>query len=320
MTVTIGVVLVLGIALPHMWSMERVAPPIAVAVWVAALALRAVTGVLVLMLVVFYLPATQLFDRLTHWCWHAVIPFLAEHVGLSGHSVGDAATVLAAIALPASVLSVGWAVTRAARGVRQLLRERALGRGPMGSVIVGGPNVVIAAAGLRRPKVVVSAGTLTQLDDAELAACLDHEGGHIARRHRLLVLFGELCRALGRFIPGTRSASAELAFHLERDADAYALARQHDPLALASAICKAAMATSTEATHTPVAAGRSVAGRVRLLCEDPPDRRRRLDRALGFAAAATVALTLWLALAAPSVAAPGARDLKTTPAGDGCSS
>ncbi|MGI8712202.1 MAG: M48 family metalloprotease [Solirubrobacteraceae bacterium] len=320
MTVTIGVVLVLGIALPHMWSMERVAPPIAVAVWVAALALRAVTGVLVLMLVVFYLPATQLFDRLTHWCWHAVIPFLAERVGLSGHSVGDAATVLAAIALPASVLSVGWAVTRAARGVRQLLREQALGRGPMGSVIVGGPSVVIAAAGLRRPKVVVSAGTLTQLDDAELAACLDHEGGHIARRHRLLVLFGELCRALGRFIPGTRSASAELAFHLERDADAYALARQHDPLALASAICKAALATSTEATHTPVDAGRSVAGRVRLLCEDAPDPRRRLDRALGLAAAATVALTLWLALAAPSVAAPGARGLKTTPAGHSCSS
>ncbi len=320
MTIAIAAAVALGITLPHLWSMERVAPPVAVSAWVAALGLRAVTGVLALILVVFYLPATQLFGLLTHWCWHAVIPFLATHVGFSGHSLGDAAALLPAIALAASALSVAWAVLRAARGVRQLLRKRALGGGPRGSVIVGGPDVVIAAAGLRRPTVIISAGALTQLDDAELAASLDHEIGHIARGHRLLLLFGEACRALGRFLPGTRTAVAELAFHLERDADAYVVARQHDPLALASAICKAAVLRPAPTTLTPLADSRSATGRVRHLIEEMPDRRPLRDRGFGCTAAATLALALCLALAAPSFAASGVRELTRLPAVPSCTS
>lgn len=319
MTVAIAAAVVLGIALPHLLRLERVSPAIAVAFWLGALGLRAVTGVLVVFLVVFELPATQVFSLLTHWCWHTVLPFLATHVGLSGHSLGDAATLLPAVVVAASGLSVGWAVMRAARALRQLLRKRVLGEGPMGSVIVGGPDIVIAAAGLARPKVVVSAGALVQLDDAELAAGLDHERGHIARGHRLLQLFGEVCRALGRFVPGTRTAVAELGFHLERDADAYAVARRHDPLALASAICKAAVLRPQAATIAPLADGRSVAGRVRLLSETPR-RRRLLEGSVNSATGVMVALTLGLVVAAPSFAASGVRELAKAPAVQNCRS
>ncbi len=320
MTVALAAAVSLGIALPHLLRLERVAPVIAVAIWLGALGLRAVTGVLVVVLAVFYLPATELFGLLTHWCWHAVVPFLATHVGLSGHAIGDAATLLPAAAISASAFSVGWALVRAARAVRQVLRQRALGRGPDGSVIVGGPDVVIAAAGLARPKVVVSAGALTQLDDSELAASLDHERGHIAHGHRVVLLFGEVCRALGRFVPGTRRAVAELTFHLERDADAYAVARRHDPLALASAICKAAALHHQAPTFNPLADGRSVVSRVRVLSEPTPNRHRLLERSVGCVASAMLALTLWLAVAAPSFAASGGRELARTPAVHNCRS
>jgi hypothetical protein len=49
-----------------------------------------------------------------------------------------------------------------------------------------------------------------------------------------------LVGAVGRPLPGTRAAERELRIHLERDADEYTVRTLHDPLALASAICKAA--------------------------------------------------------------------------------
>jgi len=61
--------------------------------------------------------------------------------------------------------------------------------------------VLVAAAGLRKPRVVVSAGALLNLDDEELAASLDHEHGHIVRRHRYVLVAAELCRALARLFP-----------------------------------------------------------------------------------------------------------------------
>jgi len=77
------------------------------------------------------------------------------------------------------------------------------------------------------------------LDDEELAASLEHERGHVARRHRFALVIAEVCRASARALPGTRHAVAELIFHLERDADRLVVDRLHDPAALASAICKA---------------------------------------------------------------------------------
>jgi len=127
---------------------------------------------------------------------------------------------------------------------RTSVQRGSLERGPSESLIVGGSNVFLAAAGIARPRVIVSAGALTALDDEELAAGLEHERGHIARRHRYVLVFAELSRGLARFLPGTRRAVQELRYHLERDADRWAVAHRHDPYALAAAICKATMPRS----------------------------------------------------------------------------
>lgn len=194
---------------------------------------------------VLFLPATAVFESLTQWCWHTILPPTAAHVMLTGHGVGDLISLLPGLLLVESVASMAFGLIRAVRTVHRLVVGNAIGRGPRDSVIVSGSEVFVAAAGIARPQVVVSAGALTALDDDELAASLDHERGHIDRRHRFVVLYAELCRALGFFIPGARSAVRQLIFHLERDADAWSLARSNSRLALASAICKAALRPAT---------------------------------------------------------------------------
>jgi beta-lactamase regulating signal transducer with metallopeptidase domain len=125
----------------------------------------------------------------------------------------------------------------------------------------------------RRPRVVVSAGALVALDDEELSASLEHERGHIARGHRYVLLLAELAGALGRFLPGSRSAARELLFQLERDADRFALAHRQDPAALASAICKAAQHEPPRGVTLALGGGGVVTRRVRQLLENAPLRR-----------------------------------------------
>ncbi len=159
---------------------------------------------------------------------------------LSSHTLTDAVFALPALALAGSLLYSAFGLARAAHRVRGLVRDTAIGTGPGGSVVLSDGALLVAVAGLRRPQVVVSAGALVELDEAELRAGLDHERGHIALRHRYLLVAGELARAVGRFLPGTNAAARELTFALERHADSYALSRRHEPAVLASAICKAA--------------------------------------------------------------------------------
>jgi hypothetical protein len=310
MMILIAGLLAIGIAVPHGLRLERCAPAAAVVLWTASLALRALMTIFVVLYLAFFLPSTALFAELTHWCWHTVLPLLATHLGLEGHEVGDAATILPGLLVMASLLSVAFGVFRAARAVRRLLARDSLGPGPSDSIIVAGSQVVLAAAGLTRPKVLVSAGALLALEDDELAAGLDHEHGHIARRHRFLLIFAELCRGLGRFTPGCRRAVRELAFHLERDADQWALTRCHDRMALASAICKAA---SPELIDSPVVTplnGGGTGERLGELIDHEPSRRpTRCAAALNALAVAMVCLTILIAALVPSAALAGAQRL-----------
>lgn len=298
MTVAVALLLCLAIALPHALRLDRAAPATAATIWSAALALRALVGTGVALFVVFWLPATELFQIVTHWCWHRVLPFLAVHLGLNGHSIGDAATVLPAMLLAASLISVLFGLWRATRRVRLLLRRGTLGPGPRESVVIRDGEVLVAAAGLRRPRVVISAGALVALDDEELDASLDHEHGHIARRHRYILVGAELCRAVGRFLPGTARAAAEVAFHLERDADAYALRRRHHPAALASAICKACGPGPFSVAPATSLVGRgATVRRVEQLLDG--DVARASGRGLRLLAAGMVALVLATASVMP---------------------
>lgn len=303
MTAVLALLLAVAIAAPHIVTLDRSRPALAVTIWLSALMLRALAAVLLALYVFFFLRASELFGLVTHWCWHTAVPLLASHLGLNGHQLGDAATVFPGLVLAASVLSLLVAICRAARALRRFLQRAALGRGPRNSLLIGGSGVVLATAGLRMPRLVVSAGALTRLDEAELAAGLDHECAHIERRHRFVLLLAELCGALGRFLPGTRHAVNELRFHLERDADRWAIDRCNDPLALASAICKAATAGGA---HQPALATLSGAGTTRrvkqLLDSHRPASAQRFVRSL---AICMVTLAVGVASLIPATTAAG---------------
>lgn len=258
-----------ALVVPHLIRLEGVSPPVGAAIWLSALLLRAAGTVVAVTFLIIVVPASGAFHALTHWCWHTVLPLLATHLGLRGHSVAEAALVFPAVVVSFSAVSVGFGLAKGTRKVRRLLAD-GLGPGPSDSVIVRGGVVLVAAAGLRRPRVIVSAGALTHFDDAELYASLDHEHGHINRGHRWILVAGELARAVGRFVPGSRHALAELTFHLERDADRYAIARRHQPRDLASAICKAAQGGRLATATAPALGGSGVLRRVAELLEEAP--------------------------------------------------
>jgi len=318
MTAAFAVLVIGGIVLPYLLPLGRVTPRLAVAVWLAALGLRALFALLVITVVIAFAPTTGLFTMLTRWCWHIVPPLLPSHLGLSGHAVGHAATVTPAAILAGSGLSAAWAILRAARAVGEAVRDCALGHGPRGTVIVGGREAMIAAAGLRQPKIIVSAGALTTLDDAELAASIEHERGHVTRRHRYMLLGGEACRAISCLLPGGRRALSELAFHLERDADEYALLQRQDRLALASAICKALPAPRSAKALMPLGGGPSALQRVRTLVDGPARHSRGATRAAAICGTVMTSLVLALAASLPAYAAAGAAQLAKSPVAHSC--
>ena len=289
-----------AIAAPHALALERAHPPTAAVIWLAAVCLRALVVLFVVLFLALHVPTTALFALVTRWCWHAALPLVTSHLGLSGHSVGDVALLVPALALAVSLVSVFVGLWRATRAVSAWVRRTSIGPGPDRSVIVGENDIVVAAAGLRRPRVIVSAGALMCFDDDELAASLAHEHGHIARRHRFVLVAAEVARSLARLLPGTRRAMAELVFHLERDADRWALDRRHDPMALASAICKAARPPERTGGALLTLGGGAVTRRVRHLLDGAglPVRRAGLE----LLAAGMVILVLGLAAALPSAA------------------
>jgi Zn-dependent protease with chaperone function len=305
MTIAIAAIVMAGIVLPHLLYLQRVAPVTASVLWLASLGLRALTGLVAVTYLLFFLPRTEVFESLTHWCLHTLLPGFADELAVDGHRIGDLMLFGPGLALTLSLVVVCLRTARNARAARLLVERHDLGRGPQGTVIVGGPEIVFAVAGLAHPRIVVSAGALTSLDDAELAAALDHERGHIARYHRFVMLAATALSALAWMIPGRRRAVREVAFHLERDADRWALERRNDRLALASVICKAA--ASVDPSTSPAIAGLGQTGvreRLGQLLEDQPRRPSHpLTAALNVLAAVMAGFTLLLAAALPAAAA-----------------
>ena len=300
--VAIAVAVALAVAGPHFLPLRRVTPAVAGMVWLSALALRALVALGLSAFIFIWLPQTGAYDALMHWCLHEVLPLLATYLGLGGHPLAHAAMVLPALVLAASLLWVLGGATRAWLVLRPKLRE-AVGRGPLGSTIIADDDIVVGVPTLGRGRIVVSDAALAAMDADELQASLSHELGHIHRRHRPLLLLTSVLTALGRLLPGTESAARELKLCLERDADEYAVARTRDPLALASAICKAA-------PPVPGTAGLGGAGRVipRLdyLQGQAPRAGRTLERVTRVFGLLSVTLLLGLSVTLPSwaLAAP----------------
>jgi len=304
--VEVGAVVLLpgAIALPHLLPLHNVHPASAATVWLAALALRALTAIGAAVFFFVYLPQTGLYDAVAHWCWHEALPILTIHLGLSGHPFIHAAVLLPALALGFSVLWVLFGLARGWLLLRTRL-SRTLGTGPLGSTVIEDEAFVIGVTGLGRGRIVVSDRALGVMDQDELEASLRHELAHIRRRHRPLLLLASLLAALARALPGTRRAEQELRFSFERDADEYAVRQTDDPLSLASAICKAA-----EAQPLPSAIALGDGGRVALrldyLAGETPRAGRTMERGARFLGVGLTVMVLALSATLPSwaLAAP----------------
>ena len=296
-----------GIVLPHLLRLQRVAPVTAIVLWLSSLALRALACQLAAIGLLFFLPRTGLFVAVTHWCARAGVPGSEAELAVEGHGIGALGLYAPGVVLAASLVSSCIAGARDARAARHLVAQNAVGPGPRNSVIVGGSHVLFAVAGLIRPRIVVSAGALTSLDDDELAAGLNHEEGHIARRHRFVMLLALGLRALGRAVPGSGRGIRELAFHLERDADRWALRRTTDRLALASVICKAAIEEPARPSPLVGLGNTGVRERLgQLLDNTGCGTTRRAGAALRALATAMVTCTVLLAAVVPAAAVSGA--------------
>lgn len=291
-------VLAAAVAAPHLLPLHRVPPMGAASVWLLVLALRALVAIGGVLFVFLYLPQTGVFEAIADWCLHQVLPVLATHLGLSGHPLAHAALVLPALALAASLLWLSFGLVRAWLALRRQLRH-SLGRGPWGSTVVADERIVVAATALGRAQIVLSPAALDNLDEQELRASMAHEFAHLRRRHRPLLLVGSLLAALARLLPATRAAERELVFHLERDADQFAVRTTRDPLALASAICKAAGSATSPALAALGGRGR-VSRRLDILVDGERPRSRSLESLVAGLAVLLAAGVLSLAVTLPS--------------------
>ncbi len=312
----LGALVLVLMALPHVFPLQRVAPMTAAAAWFSALAIRAAVAVGAAVFVFVHVPQTAVARAVADWCWHRVLPILTEVLGFSGHPVSHAAVALPALTLAASVMWLGFGLLRGWIALQRTLR-RTVGPGPLGSTVVEQEEIVLGVPKFGRGRVVVSDQALRAMDDAELEAGLAHELGHIHRRHRPLLLLGSVLAALARPLPGTRATERRFTFSLERDADEYAVQRTHDRLALASAICKAAVARPSPVLAALGQAG-SVAERLRFLVDQVEVPSRRLERSARAMVAALGLAAVLLTMAVPALAATRPDALQAFSSNDIC--
>jgi hypothetical protein len=142
-----------------------------------------------------------------------------------------------------------------------------------------------------RPRIVVSAGTIELLDDAELDAVVAHEWGHAHERHGLVMLPLAGVSKVFSFVPYARLAPSTVAGLLEMAADDYAV-RRRDPSALISALVSMATAGAVPSCSFALTGG-WVSRRMRRLLEG---NRTSAAVAVGATGAALLVLALPVAV------------------------
>ena len=172
----------------------------------------------------------------------------------SGPQAGGAVWYLRLVAVAAGLVLLAllcWvllasfaAVLRARRRQRDLLSLLAHGDPKVpGALVVDHPDAAAYCVPGLRSRIVISAGTLDLLDQAELAAVLAHERAHLRERHDLVLLpFTALLRAF-RWSAVARRAESAVALLVEMLADDHAL-RHRPARELATALIRVGTAGS----------------------------------------------------------------------------
>jgi beta-lactamase regulating signal transducer with metallopeptidase domain len=186
-------------------------------------------------------------------------------------------------------------VVRARRRQRMLLSLLAHGDPKVpGALVVDHPAAAAYCVPGLRSRIVISAGALDLLDQAELAAVLAHERAHLRERHDLVLLpFTALLRAF-RWSAVAREAHAAVALLVEMLADDRAL-RHRPARELATALLRVGAAGGVQAPNGALpaadwAADGQVAARVSRLLRPAPRLPVAAVTLIAVVAVATVAI------------------------------
>jgi Zn-dependent protease with chaperone function len=297
----LAAVLVGAMAVPHLLPLHRVTPSSAAAVWFLALCLRAFTAAGAAFYLLFYFPETDRFAGLSDLCFDRTV--IGVHIHVSALPLVHIAAAVPALVLSASLIGTASVLLRARLYARGLVKRLAIGDGPLGSTVLDSDGIMVAVTRSGPARLLVSGAALSELDSDELTAGLQHELGHLRRAHRPVLFASALLRALVRWQPGAAAVYRELSFSLERDADEYALAQTRNPLALASAICKAAAGQASVAPLMGLQGRSRVALRLDYLLAGGRQRASdTVEKGARMLAVAMLALTLFLAASGPGFA------------------
>jgi Zn-dependent protease with chaperone function len=189
-------------------------------------------------------------------------------------------------------------VLRARRRQRVLLRLLAHGDPKVpGALVVDHPTATAYCVPGLRSKIVISAGALDLLDQAELAAVLAHERAHVRERHDLVLLpFTALLRAF-RWSSVACEAHDAVSLLVEMLADDHAL-RHRPARELATALLRVGAAGGA---HAPIGALAAASGAAECQVAARVSRLLRPAPRLG-----VPALVLVSVIAAATVAIPAA--------------
>ena len=182
-------------------------------------------------------------------------------------------------------------VMRARRRQRMLLSLLAHGDPKVpGALVVDHPAAAAYCVPGLKSKIVISAGALNLLDQAELAAVLAHERAHLRERHDLVLLPFTALLLVFRWTGVAREANAAVGLLVEMLADDRA--RRHRPAReLATALLRVGAAGGVHAPAGALAAGGGqVAARVSRLLRPAPRLSVPALALIGLAAIGAVAV------------------------------
>jgi len=212
-----------------------------------------------------------------HLCpWHARIPVAPGLLALA--AVGMAAPAVAAVH--------GARLVRRARGAGRALGPAAHGRGEV--VRIESDVPWCGAAGLWRPRILLSTGLDRLLGPAERAVVLAHERAHVRRRDGLRALVARAA-SLAHVPAARRALLAEHELACEQACDEEAALRVRDRVRVAETLLAVERRLGPRAAAAPGTCGfgeSTVPERVHALLAEPPARAGR--RVGGLAAALLV--------------------------------
>lgn len=121
-------------------------------------------------------------------------------------------------------------------------------------IVINDPRALAMTIGFGKPRIVLSTGLLSLLDERELQAVFDHEHAHLVNRDPVKLLALKILSQAFGYVPLTRWAYSNYRILSELTADEHAIVRSGSELWLAGAMLKL-IRNSDRLAANPVAAG-----------------------------------------------------------------